>query len=132
MVFGTTGAAHAEGNDIVPYASKYLNDYYVVLSAKGNGRMLITMGVDGVGVQDIIGVMYIDIEEKENGVWSYYDTLDCVEHDDFFAYNSRDYMGTAEFWGTPGLTYRVRVHVYAATGSGSDTGYIDSFTAICT
>ncbi len=131
MLLGLANTAYAADNQVVPYASSYLESYYVTLSAKGNGKMLVSMGVEGVGLQDKIGVSSIDIEEKENGEWHYFDTLYSVDHDDFFAYNARYYGGTATFYGTPGLTYRVIVHVYAQKGTGSDTGRIVSYTAEC-
>lgn len=74
MLLGLVSTAYAAENEPTPYASSYLDNYYVTLSAKGNGKMLISMAIDGVGIQDKIGVLYIDIEEKENGKWSYYDT----------------------------------------------------------
>ncbi|WP_160635839.1 hypothetical protein [Pseudoflavonifractor sp. 60] len=131
MLLGLVNTTYAVDNQVVPYASSYLESYYVTLSAKGNDKMLISMGVEGIGVQDKIGVTHIDIEEKANGGWSYFDTLYSVDHDDFFAYNSRNYGGTATFYGTPGLSYRVTVHVYARKGTGSDTGSIVSYTVEC-
>lgn len=131
MLLGLVNTAYAADNQPTPYASSYLEDYYVALSAKGNGKMLISMGVDGVGTQDKIGVSYIDIEEKENGKWSYYDTLYSMDHDDFFAYDTWEYTGAVAFYGTPGLSYRVTVHVYARKGTGSDTGYVVSYTEVC-
>ena len=89
------------------------DSYTVVLSAKGDGRMLVTMVVDGVGVQDKIGVSKIDIDEKVNGKWQYYDTLYAVDHPEFYDYNTRDYLGDVSFYGTPGNSYRVTLLVYA-------------------
>lgn len=131
MLLSSFNAAYASDDKFVPYASSYLDDYYVSLSAKGNGKMLISMGVEGVGVQDKIGVTNIDIEEKENGVWHYFDTLSSIDHDDFFAFNARYYGGTATFYGTPGLSYRVTVYVYARKGTGFDTGNVTSYTIVC-
>lgn len=131
MLLSLTNTAYATENQPTPYASSYLEDYYVALSAKGNGKMLISMGVDGVGTQDKIGVSSIDIEEKENGKWSYYDTLYSVDYDDFFAFNTWEYTGAVAFYGTPGLSYRVTVYVYAQKGSGFDTGYVVSYTEVC-
>lgn len=131
MLLGLVSTAYAAENEPTPYASSYLDNYYVTLSAKGNGKMLISMAIDGVGIQDKIGVLYIDIEEKENGKWSYYDTLYSIDHDDFFAYNTWEYTGAVAFYGTPGLTYRVTIHAYAQKGSGSDTGSIVSYTEVC-
>lgn len=131
MLFGMTCSVYAVDDSLVPYSSEYLDAYYVALTAEGNGKMLISMAVDGVGIQDKIGVLYIDIEEKRNGTWNYFDTLYSADHDDFFAYNARQYMGSATFYGTPGLSYRVTIHVYARKGSGSDTGELASYITVC-
>ena len=35
------------------------------------------------------------------------------------------------FKGTPGVSYRVTLTVYARNSKGSDTGYITSYTVVC-
>lgn len=61
----------------------------------------------------------------------YYDTLDAVEHPEFYVYDARTYLNEIPFDGTPGISYRVTVMVYAQRGSGSDTGYISSLSEVC-
>lgn len=112
-------------------ASDYLDDYYVDLYAAGNGKMVVQVVVNGVGILDKIGVRRIDIEQKVNGDWIYYDTLDAVEHPEFYVYNARTYLNEISFYGTPGISYRVTVMVYAQRDSGSDTGYIPSLPEVC-
>ena len=130
FTFGATMVSAA--GEITPFrASYYLDGYSVVLSAKGDGRMLVTMIVDGVGVQDKIGVAKIDIDEKVNGKWDYYDTLFAVDHPEFYEYDTRDYLGEVSFYGTPGNSYRVTLLVYAEKDGGWDTGDITSYTVEC-
>lgn len=112
-------------------ASDYLDDYFVDLYANGDGEMVVQVVVNGVGVLDKIGVRRIDIEHKVNGSWTYYDTLDAVEHPEFYVYDARTYLNEIPFEGTPGDFYRVTVMVYAQRGSGSDTGYVSSASALC-
>lgn len=112
-------------------ASDYLDDYYVSLYAAGNGEMRVAVVVNGVGILDKIGVTRIDIEQKVNGKWIYYDTLDSVDHPEFYTYNARTYLNEIPFDGTPGVSYRVTVKVYAGRGSGSDTGYVPSPVSTC-
>lgn len=89
------------------------------------------MTVDGTGIMEKIGVAEVEIEYKTNGVWRYYDSLFAAEHPEFYEYNSRDFVGTTYFQGTPGVSYRVTLTVYARNSKGSDTGYITSYTVIC-
>lgn len=113
-------------------ASYYLDGYSVGLCADGNGQMAVAMTVDGVGVMDKIGVRELYIEQKINGVWEFYDSLDAAEHPEFYDYDSRDYIATTYFTGTPGVSYRVTLTAYAKKGTGSDTGYVTSPTVVCT
>lgn len=71
------------------------------------------------------------VKKNSNGVWRYYDSLFAAEHPEFYEYNSRDFVGTTYFQGTPGVSYRVTLTVYARNSKGSDTGYITSYTVIC-
>lgn len=113
-------------------ASYYLDGYYVALEAAGNGKMAITVNIEGVGKQDKIGVMCIDIDEKVTVKWVPYDSLDALDHPEFYSYGSYDYVNTIYFYGTPGHSYRVSLIVYAGKSGGSDTGFITSFEAVCT
>lgn len=128
MVLSMSAAVFAMDDGTMPAASLYLDSYGVTLGAYGNGSMKICMTVDGVGVLDQIGVMQIDIEEKINGTWQYYGCIPASEHPEFYSYNSRGYLGTVDFTGTPGVSYRVTLMVYASKGTGSDTGFVTSYT----
>ena len=131
LLLGMCVPASASDNGPLPYASNYLERYSVALGAHGNGKMTISTSIDGVGRQDKIGVLSIDIEKKVNGVWQYYDTIDSIEHPEFFAYDSYDYVGAIDFYGTPGVAYRVTILAYAKKGSGSDTGTVTSPAVVC-
>lgn len=128
-------AVVSEGNEIavnaIARASKYLDGYSVGIEARGNGKIAVAMSVDGVGIMDKIGVREIEIQKKVNGSWLYHDSMSASEYPEFYDYNSRDYVGTAYFQGTPGVTYRVILTVYAKNSKGSDTGYITSYSVVC-
>ena len=130
MLVGVSGSALAN-DEIMPLSSLYIDAYGVALSAEGNGEMCVSMSVDGVGVQDKIGVVYVDIYEKRNGQWYAYDTLYATDHPEFYDYVSRDYMGDAYFEGTPGRSYYVTMKAYAGSDGGSDTRYISSEVVVC-
>ena len=128
-------AEYPEEPDVAMWAvarsSAYLDGYSVSIEARGNGEIAVAMTVDGKGVMEKIGVREVEIDHKVNGVWKYYDSLYASEHPEFYNYNSRDYVGTTYFQGTPGVSYRVTLTVYARNSNGSDTGYITSYTVVC-
>lgn len=131
ITISSTGFA-AEESTYSLDASHYLDGYSVALGARGNGIMVITANVEGVGTQDKIGLLRIDIDEKINGNWYSYDTWDSVDHPEFYAYDSWDYFEAFSFDGTPGSTYRVTLIVYAEKDGGWDTGFITSYAVVCT
>lgn len=128
-LLGISGVACA----VEPRASYTLDDYYVTLNAKGDGRMNAAVIVNGVGVADKIGVqiLYIEYKANPNDSWHYYDSLYGAENPDFYVYNERSYVDDISFDGIPGEIYRVTVTAYAKKGSLSDTGYVTSGSATC-
>lgn len=112
-------------------ASAYLDGYSVGIEARGNGTIAVAMTVEARGEMEKIGVHEVEIEQKINGKWTYYDSQYGAEHPDFYDYNTWDYVGTTYFQGTPGVSYRVTLTVFARNSQGSDTGYITSYTVVC-
>lgn len=131
FILAIAAVSAVNGEEIVPFASAYLDAYGVSLGAKGNGKMGVGMTVDGVGIQDRIGVLEIDIDEKINGVWHDYDEQYSAENPDFMESNSREYVGSYYFYGTPGRQYRVTITAYARKDGGSDTGTVTSPVVTC-
>lgn len=131
ILSGIAVPALASENTAVPYSNAYLDSYFISLGAKGNGRMVASVSIDGVGVQDKIGILRVDIYKKVNGVWIFHDTIDAADHPEFYAYNSRDYVGDVEFYGTPGVTYYVIITAVAFKGSGGGTGSAPSPEVTC-
>lgn len=131
ILSGIAIPALAAEDTAIPYSSAYLDGYFIAMGAKGNGRMVASVSIDGVGVQDKIGILRVDIYKKVNESWIFHDTIDAVDHPEFYAYNSRDYVGDVEFYGTPGIAYYVTVTAVAYKGNGGDTGYITSPTVVC-
>lgn len=128
-LLGVSGAAYA----VEARASYTLDSYYVALVAKGNGKMAVDVSIDGVGVQDKIGVQEISIDYKASASddWSYYDSLYGAAHPEFYVYGERSYEGEIFFDGVPGEIYRVTITAYAKSGSKWDTGYVTSGSATC-
>ena len=109
-------------------SSAYLDGYSVGIEARGNGKIAVAMTVEARSKMEKLGVHEVEIEQKVNGNWRYYDSQYGAEHPEFYDYNTWDYVGTTYFQGTPGVSYRVTLTVYARNSKGSDTGYITSYT----
>ena len=75
-------------------SSSYLDSYSVGIEARGNGAIAVTMTVDGKGNMEKIGVIEVEIEQKVNGNWRYYDSQYGADHPEFYDYNTWDYVGT--------------------------------------
>ena len=105
--------------------------YSVGIEARGNGKIAVAMTVEARSKMEKLGVHEVEIEQKVNGNWRYYDSQYGAEHPEFYDYNTWDYVGTTYFQGTPGVSYRVTLTVYARNSKGSDTGYITSYTVVC-
>jgi hypothetical protein len=112
-------------------SSAYLDGYSVGIEARGNGKIAVAMTVEARSKMEKLGVHEVEIEQKINGKWTYYDSQYGAEHPEFYDYNTWDYVGTTYFQGTPGVSYRVTLTVYARNSKGSDTGYITSYTVVC-
>ena len=100
-------------------------------SAYLDGQIAVAMTVEARSKMEKLGVHEVEIEQKVNGNWRYYDSQYGAEHPEFYDYNTWDYVGTTYFQGTPGVSYRVTLTVYARNSKGSDTGYITSYTVVC-
>lgn len=128
-LLGATGVAAA----VEARSSYNLSSYRVTLTAKGNGKMEISVSIRGVEEQDKIGVQEIEIEHKTsaNGSWTHYDTLYGASHPEFYAYNALRYSKEITFDGEPGEIYQVTITAYAKKGSNSDTGEATSSAVTC-
>lgn len=130
MLVGTTiSAVHAES--VLPRASYYLDAYYIDFEAEGDESMCLSILVEGVGVQDKIGISYIDIEKKVGNRWTYVDTLYAADNPYFYELNSDAYMDDVYIEGTSGVEYRTLVCVYAEKNGGCDSRIIISNSCIC-
>lgn len=131
LAIAISAVAAFENEVMVPYASAYLDEYSVSLGAKGNGRMNVSMTVDGVTTMDRIGVLCVDIDEKRNGTWYDFDEVYSDDYPYFVISNSYDYADDYSFYGTPGRQYRVTITAYARKNGGSDTGTVTSPVVTC-
>lgn len=115
-------------------ASEYLNTYSIGLSAEGDGEISVQLLVNAVYTMDQVGVLSIQIQEKNSpsGSWHHYETvLGSSDPDEFYAYDSIMFLNRFYFDCTPGRYYRAIAVVYAGDETGSDTGTITSGELLC-
>ena len=116
-------------------ASEYLDGYSIDMVAKGNGNMLITASVDGVGDMTQLGVnkLHIQVSSSPNGPWTTDNILMGIDDpDEYYAYNTYQFINEFPYSGTPGKYYRVTLTAYAMlAGEGSDTGTVTSNPVLC-
>lgn len=131
-IFALCSVALANNYEPVPYSSLYLDGCGASLRAKGNGEMAVDVVVDSVGKADKVGIREIYVEELKDGKWYFYESLDSVDHPEFYEYNTYCYVDTIKFDGVPGRYYRVTITAYVKKGNGSDT--LDHMTdkTLCT
>lgn len=132
LILSLGSNAFANDSDVVPYSSLYLDGCIVALRANGDGEMAVDVVVDSVGKADKVGIREIYVEELKNGKWYFYESLDSVDHPEFYEYNSYCYVNTIKFDGVPGRYYRVTITAYAKKGNGSDTLDHTTNKTLCT
>lgn len=124
-------ATAVEPEEPTPHASLYLDGYGISLKAKGGGRMTITFIVFGTEVMDCLGAQKILVEEWDGFDWLETGTLTVEKNSDFYAYETSEHAGTANFYGLPGVQYRATLTAYAEKDGGSDTGTVTSNIETC-
>ena len=115
-------------------ASSYLNTYSAGITAEGDGVISVQLLVNAVHTMDRVGVVSIQIQEKnsESSSWHHYQTvLGSGDPDEFYAYDTITFLNRFYFDCTPGRYYRAIAVVYAGDETGADTGTITSGTLLC-
>lgn len=108
----------------VTRASDYLDYYTATLTAKGNGRIAVTVDVGGTEPMTEIGATEIYMYESTNNADFY----------QVYVYTSDDYpemLTSGSYYfddaiihnGVAGRYYKASVYFYAANNTGSDTGH---------
>lgn len=118
-------------SSVTPHASDYLSYYAIAFGARDNCRMVITMDVNAPRTMDRIGCMMLIIENKIDGTWYECDTLVSADYPEFYMYNTASYFHSIDYYGEPGVQYRVTMVAYARDSTGSDTGEVTSYVVTC-
>ena len=128
LIVPTMGAAAPQKRR----ASDYLSSYAISLAAIGDGKMEIYYNVDGTSWMEKVGAQAFYIYAYENGAWVPYEEQFGMMNPDFYSYDTLGHIGFTYFDGEVGTEYYVTLQAYAkGYDGGSDTGLVDSNSAIC-
>ena len=115
------------GTFVLPTSARsswYLDSYRAWLTAESNGKILVTVDVQGTGDMEKIGATRIEIlESKNNGAsWTQYRVfLSSIFPEMLTSGDYLNYDTPLSFTGNPGYKYCAIVTVYARDSTGSDS-----------
>ena len=101
-------------------ASDYFYDTNVSATKSGSGSLRIKLDVAATGTMKELGATEIIVHEKQsNGSYKDVFTFKRDKYPTLVAKNRSSYVTYVTYPGTPGKTYYVTAHCYAANTSGS-------------
>lgn len=102
-------------------SSAYLDSYRATVTAKSEGKMVVTVDVSGVGTMTEIGATTIYIyESKDNKSFTRVATYEHTDYPEMMGSGTYYYKDAITHNGTPGYYYFASVYCYAANANGSD------------
>lgn len=115
----------ADNNDIMPYASYYLDAYNTYICTMGSGKLQIWYEVAATGYMDEIGTLRIMLyESSDNSTWTWVKTFTHENYSSMLAYNDNYHCSYVSYQGTAGKYYKAYVCIWAGKNSGGDTRYM--------
>jgi hypothetical protein len=124
------GVCMSSGAAAQTRASLYLSNYTVWATADGGGEVSFWYDVTATQVSDCVGVLTIQIQRKQNGVWTPVQTYSSSTTAGLMGTNRLFHDGWITYSGTAGQEYRASVTVYAARGGGSDSRVVTTNAVI--
>lgn len=101
-------------------SSNYFSDTSVSATKAGSGTLRIKLNVAATGTMRELGASEIIVNEKQsNGSYKAVFTFKRSQYTNLIAKNRSSYITYVTYPGTPGKTYYVTAHCYAANASGS-------------
>lgn len=101
-------------------SSNYFSDTSVSATKAGSGTLRIKLNVVSLGTMRELGASEIIVYEKQsNGSYKAVSTLKRSAYPNLVTQNRSSYVTYVTYKGTPGKTYYVTAHCYAANASGS-------------
>lgn len=102
-------------------ASAYLSAYMAYCYAEDDGSVSVWFEVIGTGIEEVLGVLTIMVEEKApGGSWQHAATYRHTSYPEFLSYNDSFHYGDIDFEDTtPGYEYRA---ILTFWGGGMEIG----------
>lgn len=110
-------------------SSAYLDAYLVAITPKSNGKMQVSVIVEGVGEMTEIGATTIYIYESKDGRnFSQVKSYESSDYPEMIGSGTVYYEDVVTYQGKVGYYYFAVVYVYAANANGSDTRRCETST----
>ena len=119
-----TSVSAAQNEELVPFASYYLDAYNTYICDMGRGEMQIWFEVMGTGYMDEIGVLSIQVYESTNNVnWTRVKTFLYEDNSSMLVYNDYHHMSYVTYHGIAGRYYKAYVCIWDGKDGKGDTRY---------
>lgn len=115
----------AQSTNVSPRrASKVFNEYGIGISAKAEGKIVVTADVTAVRIADKLGFPTVQIKEKQaDGTWKMVKSKITQ-----YVYNDIAHLVTVSYMGTPGKIYKGFASFYGKIGSNTDNASLETTT----
>lgn len=113
-------------DEIVPYASDYLESYNTYIYPAAWGKIQVWFSVTGVNDMDDIGVLNVLLYESKDGgeTWTWIKTYGHEDYDSMLGHDKIYHSGYVEYAGTIGRHYKAYVYIWAGKDGDGDTRYM--------
>lgn len=118
------GAGAATPETVQPYASAYLSSYNAYVYLPGDGEVRVYFNVQGTGIMDELGSLFIEIHESTDGVnWDWVETFNHDTTTGMLDYDDYYHSGYVSYSGVAGRYYKAYVCVWAGKNGSGDNRY---------
>lgn len=110
-----------------PRASLYLSSYCAYCYAEDDGSVSVWFEVEGTGLEEVLGVLTIIVEERAPGStsWSHVKTYSHRDYPHLLSYNDDFHYGSVDCEDvTPGYICRATVTIWGGGMEVGDSRYV--------
>lgn len=114
-------------------ASDYLDSYTAYVYPAGSGKIQVWFNVVGVGYQEALGALTIQIyESKNNSNWTLVTAFIHNNNPDMMGYNTYYHSGHVDYQGVAGRYYRAYVSIWGGGLTVGDNRYFYTSSKLAT